>query len=251
MNQKEIKSIQAEAFLLFKDFDKACRTNHLRYYMIGGTMLGAVRHRGFIPWDDDIDVGMPRPDYERFISEIELPNGIKKWNTNTSNECYIEFTKLKKPISNESVPSIKEVFIDLFPLDGCPKSDQKGIHSYWAKFNFIRTMKNGHAMTLEGKPLYKKMGVLLLRSIPKRTYHSIMKRYLLRNSFDESCAVGNFSGHWEDKEIMEKSVYGTPKLAYFEDDEYYGVELPHEYLSNMYGDYMTPPTEDQIEMHYS
>ena len=68
MKQEMVRQIQEHIFVLFKQYDCMCRDNNLRYYFLGGTMLGAVRHKGFIPWDDDIDVGMPRDDYDRLLT---------------------------------------------------------------------------------------------------------------------------------------------------------------------------------------
>lgn len=78
-----------------------------------------------------------------------------------------------------------------------------------------------------------------------------MNKYLMKNSFERSPFVGNFSGHWEEKEIMQKEIYGNPTLIQFEGEMYYGVENSHAYLSNLYGDYMKlPPLEEQLS-HFS
>ncbi|MBO5987370.1 MAG: LicD family protein, partial [Lachnospiraceae bacterium] len=77
-DNSELRKLQLTILELLKLFKEICEKHHLRYFMVGGTMLGAIRHQGFIPWDDDLDVGMPRPDYEKFIkiAKQELPAGF-------------------------------------------------------------------------------------------------------------------------------------------------------------------------------
>lgn len=77
-----------------------------------------------------------------------------------------------------------------------------------------------------------------------------MNLFLEKHTFENSFSVGNFSGHWEDKEIMEKEIYGEPTLVFFEDGYYYGVEQPHKYLTNLYGDYMKVPDEKDRIGHF-
>ena len=144
-----------------------------------------------------------------------------------------------------------EVFVDIFPLDGCPYSSARMIRLYYSAFDLLRTMENTHFMKLEGKNFFKRTVVKLLRSIPLSAYIRCMNRYLKRHSYDGSKSVGNFSGHWRDKEIMAREVYGKPTLIFFEDAEYFGVEKADAYLSRMYGNYMKMPSEEERLSHFS
>jgi len=120
---KEFRHIQID---MLKQFISICNDNQLRYYLLGGSCLGAVRHAGFIPWDDDIDVGMPREDFERFsaIAKEQLPEHLF-FQTNTSDPEYINvFAKLRNSNTTYIETSAKNlninhgVYIDIFPLDG-------------------------------------------------------------------------------------------------------------------------------------
>ena len=91
---------------------------------------------------------------------------------------------------------------------------------------------------------------MLLRKIPKNRYIQKMRDFLLKNSFETLKYVVNFSGHWVEKEIMKKEIYGTPTLVKFEDGYYYGVGQPDRYLKRMYGNYMKMPSEEERLPHF-
>lgn len=117
--------LQEKIFEIMKVFDRVCRENALRYYMLGGTMLGAVRHKGFIPWDDDADFGLPREDYERLLAlpEEAFPSGYRLRHFSKEEEVPYAFIRLE----DENTTCIEArrsgsgyaggVYIDIFPLD--------------------------------------------------------------------------------------------------------------------------------------
>ena len=253
MKEEIVRQIQKNIFVLFKQYDALCRKHSLRYYFLGGTMLGAVRHKGFIPWDDDIDVGMPREDYDKLLQMYKdgslTSSSFTVFNAEMSPKCSFDFTKMmQKQIINGKE---YEIFVDIFPLDGCPYTSEESIRRYYRRFNLLRTFKNSHYMKLDGKNLIKRTAIRLMRVIPQSTYVRWMNRYLKRHSFDSSPSVGNFSGHWQEKEIMRKDVYGLPTAIWFEDDEYFGVAEPDVYLTKMYGNYMKMPSEEERLSHFS
>lgn len=151
-----IKKIQQEVFCIFKQFTKICEQHNLKYYLLGGTMLGAIRHRGFIPWDDDMDVGMPRNDYNKLLSLKKEFSQNKILNSYENTNCSYDFTKIMKNVLDEQGNTV-EIFLDIFPLDGCPNRTKRGIRSYWRKFDFLRMQKNSHFISLENKGVFKKM----------------------------------------------------------------------------------------------
>ena len=127
---ENIHKLHAVDIEIVKEFVKICNENDLLYYMICGTMLGAIRHKGFIPWDDDIDLGMPREDYEKFLklAPKKLSSHLKlvNYHTDATNQYYITRigdtnTKVVETrIANDA--KYTHISIDIFPLDGSPNN---------------------------------------------------------------------------------------------------------------------------------
>lgn len=129
MDDNDLKEIQHTILSIFKEVDRICEKNNLRYYAIGGTCLGAVRHRGFIPWDDDLDIAMPRKDYEEFIkiAQKELPNNLALLTPKHIKHYECMFIKVHNTDTSFIEGMVKMyperytgVSIDIMPLDGLP-----------------------------------------------------------------------------------------------------------------------------------
>lgn len=121
MNEITLRQMQQIELELLLEFDKVCTAHDLRYYLDGGTLLGAMCYEGFIPWDDDIDLKMPRPDYERFLAlQAELPSHIHI-DAPSRNHCEYTMTKLvdDRTVLIEGTKTTG-VYIDIFPMDGHP-----------------------------------------------------------------------------------------------------------------------------------
>ena len=125
--EKTLRDLQLVELDILKEFLRISKKYHLRYYALGGTLLGAVRHKGFIPWDDDIDIGMPRPDFDRFteIVKQELPEGMvyKTYQDTPGYRYYVPRlcdSRVKVVDTASSVQKVREAWIDIFPLDGMP-----------------------------------------------------------------------------------------------------------------------------------
>ena len=129
MQLREIKDIELDILIAFNKF---CQDNNLKYYLSGGTLLGAIRHKGFIPWDDDIDVCMPRPDYERLMKIF--PNiYMNKYKLKTISRknfiCpFAKIIDINTRVDFKYLNNIdKNLWLDIFPIDGLPKSKKKQI----------------------------------------------------------------------------------------------------------------------------
>lgn len=254
--------IQKRLTIMLKYFHTLCEKNNLKYYIIGGTLLGAVRHQGFIPWDDDIDVGMPRSDYERLISKygnkqndnyyLETPLSEDK------NYCY-PYSKLYDTnttlIENTRIVLKRGIFLDIFPIDGIGNTEEA------AKQNFDRINIKKNVLLLntlkinKDRALHKNLLIYLARLLP--VYFNNIKKLtqeidnLCKNhSFESSSLVGNLMGVWGTKEIVSKEVFETPKLYNFENIQVFGVKSYDSYLTSIYGDWRTlPPIEKRITHH--
>lgn len=256
---KRTQDILREMLLTFQTM---CVENNLRYFIIGGTALGAMRHQGFIPWDDDIDVGMPRKDYERF-KEIFGEKRIGKYYFETEeskdkNYCFC-FSKMYDTsttlIERMSSYLKRGVYIDIFPLDGAGNSclEAKKV------FRKVHTYREIYGVTTikidSDRPWYKNIVVISAKFIVKVLFNPQKLKYKIcqlshKYDYDECEYVANFLGAWGYKEIMPKKLFGTPVAYEFEGGIVYGPEYAEEYLKMLYGNWRKlPPKEKQISHH--
>lgn len=254
--------LQKKLLNMFSWFHDFCVENNLRYYALGGTALGAVRHNGFIPWDDDIDVGMPREDYEK----LRVMSGIQY---NDSNYCF-EFPSNKKDfvyaygklydktttlVENTRYKTKRGIFIDIFPLDGMGNTEENAL----AKFKKIQNLNNVIHTRIcairKEREWYKNLAIIFSRIIPDfiidaRRITNKIDLIGSENSFDDSAYVGNCFGAWHEKEIHKKTIYGKPTLCKFENIHIYIQENADAYLRGLYGNYMKlPPIEKRVTHH--
>lgn len=248
------EEIHGRLLTMAKDFHQICVDNNLKYYMLGGTMLGAVRHKGFIPWDDDMDFGMPREDYDRFISISHriLPEHYElRFYKNAANSPmhYAKFIDNRTTLIETSYTNYVEgLYIDIFPLDGAGSgSCSDRIRAKRILWKQILIMN--HCTTREKTGLRK----LLKKYAQMRnldSLHASVEKLMTAKKLSESTLIANYLGAWAEKEIMPKEVMGTPRLYSFEDTEFYGSNNADAYLTSLYGDYMKlPPKEKQVFKH--
>lgn len=260
---RQLTNLQEKLLNMFASFHAFCVNNNLRYYALGGTMLGAIRHRGFIPWDDDIDVGMPREDYKRLCELLQNKKIENRYILETPNSCDPNFLypyfKLYDTtttlIENTKNILVRGIFIDIFPLDGLGDTKSECYANY-SKISYrINLLKLRNVKIRKERNLLKNI-LLFLIQIPSRPFiydkeichkiDSICQRY----SLDEKVYGGNLLGAWGLKEVMPVSVFGTPKLYDFENIHIYGVQHADEYLTRQYGNWRKlPPIEKQITHH--
>lgn len=248
LNCSEIQSVCYDMLRFFSEYAKK---NKLRFYMAGGTLLGAVRHKGFIPWDDDVDLMMPRRDYNRLIKifhddryQLSCCERDKKYKTPFL-RIWDNHTVLKWDYSNE-----KEIgaFIDIFPIDGFPVSEFKTkIHLYHIKM--YRSMLNLANRTgyykNEKNVTIKKICKFFLRK-DGNAYARALNRVAVKYKYDKCDYVGvkTTSPHLF-KEKNSKSIFRETVFLPFHD-----LKLPAPggydiYLKHLYGDYKQLPPEDK------
>lgn len=242
---KEILSLETE---MLSYVDKICEKHNITYYMHAGTALGAIRHNGPIPWDDDVDIIVPIDEIDFFVDIMrkELP------------DKYIVYSKEDNPYNKILFPRIcmrnnnpLVAYIDVFPLVGLPNDGKKQIKFsklsdtlnmlYSFKYRKISQVKNPVKRFLEY------IFVFFLRLIPFAFWQNIFDRHIRKYDYKKAVYVMNPCGMKGTKNIIEKSVYGSPVRV-----EYSGMQLPiaeqyEKYLTHYYGDYKMYPSDEIIE----
>ena len=250
---KKMQSIEVE---MLKIFISICKENNLKYFLIGGSCLGAIRHKGFIPWDDDIDVGMPREDYEKFleIAQEKLPPHLFLQTQKTDKQYYQNFAKIRN--SNTSFMETyyrflninKGVFIDIFPLDGYKYT------KFESMLLFLYTLRIRATYYIKKRSLKAKLGrlasLILVPSLKTalKNKEKLMRKY----KYNESEYVVNHCGGYGKKEIMKKEIYGEGVAGKFEGIDVILPSNPDAYLKALYNNYMQlPPEEKRVSVHYT
>lgn len=261
-----IDLLHQEDLDIVKAVVKICEEHDLKYYMLGGTMLGAIRHGGFIPWDDDIDLGMFRDDYERFLQlENELPSNLKIVNyKNTPYYLYYitrvldtETKVIEERIGNEN--KYTNASIDIFPIDGTPNN------KLLRKIYYLRVLYHRALMALcykdsidrhRSRSRVEKMFLWVAERLPVEKMTTPYKqkekidKLLKKQKIEGSKYIGNIMGAYRTKEIVPAEFYGSGKMYPFEDIELRGMDMADEYLKWTYGDYMQLPPEDKRKTHF-
>lgn len=262
-NVRKVQLTQIEILKVFMNF---CLENHLRWYMIGGSLIGVLRHKGFIPWDDDIDVGMPRVDYDKFVSlQSKFPNGYTLTDHHNDKNWQFNFSQF---VDNESeiivhmneTPRKCKIWIDVFPIDGLPSNSiKRWFHvrrimrcRYLVQIPNLRTQVDTHKV---GRPWYEKVAIKLLHFLPIGAFINVdsvlakMERILHLYDFDNSEWAGNMLGKQRENEAMKKEWWGAPIQLPFEN---INVNCPFDadkIEHQLYGDYMTMPNEKDRVSH--
>ena len=251
----DITKKQKLLLYILKNFHDICEENGLVYNIFGGTMLGAVRHGGIIPWDDDVDVTMPRDDYERFIQIVKEQYHRDFVIHSIKDKNYIyPFAKfgMKKTLLTESIVRDKynklTVNIDVFPNDNYPLDISlfKQYEEYERKI--IKCAYNIDIMPKKWwkKPLviFKYIERLLVRIRGVYYYLEKQERLFKEAKNDDKYILCQGAG-WGEKGKLEKAVYYDRMLYSFNDLKVWGIKNYDKHLSSLYGDYMTPPPEEK------
>lgn len=252
--EKILGSIQKVLLDMIFWFDNYCQENSITYYVAGGTLIGTVRHGGFIPWDDDIDIILPRSDYEKFIRtfdgrgskyELETPYSGKKDFLFSYAKLYDTTTTLTE---NTEPKCTRGVYIDLFPLDGIGNVKWEDNYNKFDQLNMLLMTRT--CVTRKGRGFLKNLVIIVMRIIPQ----FILNNKKLSIKVDKAASkidyktseyVGNLMGAYRIKEIMRKDIFGQPKRYKFESIYVNGPEKYDEYLTHIYGDWRQLPPEDK------
>ncbi len=268
MDNENIRKLQLTELELFKKFAAFCKEHNITYYAMGGTLLGAVRHKGFIPWDDDMDLGIPREDYDRFLdicSKTSTPFEVHTFFNDPDHFRYfahIEDPSVKVIRHDKQVSETASAWIDVFPLDGMPDNRiLRCIHKYYLlyrramyRYSTIETIKD---VNKKKRPFAERALLGIAKIIPVKAIFKRdrelrkLDRALKRFPYSRCGYLVNAMGAWKFKEMFNKSVYGNGSWYTFEDTEIFGPEDYDFVCTQLYGDYMTPPKENERNHHSS
>lgn len=238
--------------------DKVCKENQITYYIDSGTLLGAVRHNGFIPWDDDIDIVVDRQDYQKLLSL--LAEGSTRYQVlsmyNNENYHYL-FAKVidgETELIEDYLP-MKEmgVFVDIFPIDHLPSNIvARRIMQYYIRL--MRTFLRIILDEISGKNSENFKQKLVLFIHKRRNWKRIMNiidLFLTKMSMKETKYKSNIVASSNPYRDVPTEYFGDPVQLQFEHSTYYAPRAYKEYLTILYGDYMTLPSESARVSNHS
>lgn len=261
--ENKLSPLQQKLLTMLEWYHDFCVKNNLTYYVAYGTLLGAVRHSGFIPWDDDVDVLMPRPDYEKFLEIMKNnPDNIyyAERSGKENEEYYYSYAKVydtTTTLIERNRRNVKRgVYIDVFPLDGIP-SDMKPAKRHFRRVNFHKKLIYARNIAIKKENgIVKNVVALISRIIPMAWLKnskivSKIESEAMKYKYCESEYVGCMHSGDGLKEHILKSVYGEPSIYKFEGIDVYAPHDADAYLRQFFGDYMQLPPESERVSHHS
>ena len=260
MDNRLLKELQATELEILEAFDRFCTDNNIRYSLYAGTALGAVRHNGFIPWDDDVDVAMTRGEYNRFIEKIRM-NPIKGFTMDSPElnpACAISHAKLMKDgtllISSDwkcGDTGNHGIWIDIFPLDRITDKTRKRIYRIGKKIIFLTRAYGGNKQDGRIKTVMRTVA----RCIPRPIAGKKLAGYLHELALNDLEAQTD--GQWTVlaaantfQYVFEGKMMDAMHRTEFEGHRFLITDSCDSMLRRLYGDYMTlPPVSEQVCKH--
>ncbi len=251
LNNARLRELQMMELSILKVIDRICKDNGLTYYLGEGSLLGAIRHQGFIPWDDDLDILMPRADYDRFmqLATEQLGDHLALLNPDTVADYYLPFAKVVSLESNGFINKLdlfedkySGPFVDIFPLDEFPTDNKNQLQKKYKTIRRLRDMLLLKAHYVKPVSLKRKWYNLCAKFRSYEQLHTkLRKEFTAKNGC--SAYMCNFaSSYHPSRQLVPKEVYGEPKYVKFEDGEFPVPHDSHALLTAVYGDYMKKPS---------
>ncbi len=247
-NEYGLQNLQQELLRILVDIDRVCRENDIKYSLYAGTLLGAVRHKGFIPWDDDVDICFTRSEYDKFMKVYPNVKNKDFVIDSVFNKCCLSVISSRKDLLSENRYNISGPWVTLFVLDNAPDNKRRQRE---------RILICKLIMGMAGKPIhYKDFGkkTKLLFSITSLLGKPFSLKKIRQFHHKASSKFNNkktkYIAGYNDYELSLKTFFPNEMLLHYEDIEFEGNMLmamngKELYLTQTYGDYMTPPPINQ------
>ena len=262
LDKQTLRKLQLLELMNLEELVRICEKHDIKYFLIGGTLIGAVRHKGFIPWDDDIDIGMMRPDFDRFIQICKTELNTEKFFLQTpqteENSADFEIARIRlngthfKENHRRNLKLHDGIFIEILPYDDLPEDDKKA-KRYYFTFKYLKRIvgiRMGYRYVLGS--LHKRIVFYIVtffsRIIPLKVLYNKALNYHKQYENTNSPKVFLLSGGYNYK----KETHLRSSIQEFTQLEFEGKMYPvpknyDAFLREQYGDYMElPPPEQQI-----
>ena len=256
MRELSFREVQLTELEILCFFDKLCEKNNLKYYLTGGTLLGAIRHKGFIPWDDDIDICMPRKDYEQLLT-LSLNSDryiLQNYIFGNLKRAITKIVDVKTHTSGLLEEDI-HLWIDIFPIDGLPDEKDKVKAIYRKTYLYRKLLYVCGAKLGLGRNIVKKHVLYFLKPIVNtflgidkiiENFNKLSAIYSYEKFNYVGCIVGGIHGLGE---RMPKSEFEKAIKVEFENYRFPTFSCWESYLNNCYGDYMKLPPVEERKSH--
>lgn len=250
----ELKKIELDIMIKVHQF---CEENGIKYYMIAGTLIGAIRHKGFIPWDDDIDIAMPREDYEKFLKkfpEYGKKNNLLAINNRTNPYYGRPMTKVIDTRTSLTEPEYRSddpigVFVDIWVMDGVPDDASKDAWLKKMRKEKEILFASAYKATTQFS-FAKNLAILLGRPINYKKRAEKFDKLAQTYKYEECDTVVNYIGMTKKLETYQKSWFGEGVLVDFEGYKFWAPVKYDEWLRARFGDYMQLPPENERIPHH-
>lgn len=263
---KKIQEIELDAL---KEFNKICKENNLMFFLRGGSVMGAVKYQGFIPWDDDVDIAVPREDYDQLPQIFENKIIAGKYQVLCHQYCeelhcyfprlfLLEDERIKLGLPRNTNLGLH--LIDIIPLDGAPNNSLVRkvyyLKVYWYRFlASLGTTYKGDHIDMHSKNqklligLFKKLGFAKL--FPQNSVYNRLDRLYKRYDWKKQHYAGTVNASLFTKEVMPSDIWGKGVFLRFEDTEYRVPSDYDSYLKRLYGEnyYYEEPAEEDRKSH--